>query len=83
MNRRDGSHLVAHFDALTPELLENLKPLIGDSVYHADIDSRGRDGYTPPMHTCISQMAVGIDIRIQSFLNYGARPDLTMKKKKT
>jgi hypothetical protein len=89
LNRKGGrideaaSHLVAHSDALTPELLENPKPLIGDSVHHADIDSRGMDGYTPLMHTCISQMAVGIDIRIQSFLDYRARPDLTMKKMKT
>ena len=89
LNRKGGRideaapHLVAHSDAPTPELLENPKPLIGDSVHHADIDSRDRDGYTLPMHTCISQMAVGIDIRIQSFLDYRARPDLTMKKAKT
>jgi hypothetical protein len=89
LNRKGGRideaapHLVTHSDAPTPELLENLKPLIGDSVRHADIDSRGRDGYTPLMHTCISQMAVDIDIRIQSFLDYRARPDLAMKKVET
>lgn len=60
LNRKGGRideaapHLVAHSNAPTPELLEDPKPLIGDSVHHADIDSRGRDGYTPLMHTCIS-----------------------------
>ena len=55
LNRKGGwidetaLNLVAH-----SELLGNPNPLFGDSVHHADIDSRDRDGYTPLMHTCIS-----------------------------
>ena len=83
LNRKGGwidetaLNLVAHSDTPTPELLGNPNPLVGDSVHHADIDSRDRDGYTPLIHTCFSQIAVSINIRIQSFLDYRARPSIT------
>lgn len=70
-------HLVANSDAPTSELLENLELLAGDQTHHADIDALDRDGYTPLMHTCISQTTTDINVRIQRFLSHGARPDLT------